>query len=241
MKLLVFQHIDCEHPGSFRGLLARDGIEWDAVNLDQGDPIPNLEGYDVLWVMGGPMDVWDIEENPWLVEEKAAIRRWVQDLGKPYLGLCLGHQLLADALGGTCGPMRPPEIGVYDVHLTPEGQSDLLFAGAPIHQKCLQWHSVRVAQPPENTIVLAASEACPIQAMRVGRNAWSMQFHVEIEADTVANWARVPAYYEALLDTLGRDGYDVMSRDADQNMSNFLTTAELIFNNFMKQAAQLMR
>ena len=97
MRVLVFQHIDCEHPGSLRQFLAEDKIEWEAVNLHHGEPIPNLNDYDALWVMGGPMDVWDIEECPWLVAEKAAIREWVSVLGKPYLGLCLGHQLLADA------------------------------------------------------------------------------------------------------------------------------------------------
>jgi len=106
MRVLVFQHIDCEHPGSLRQFLAEDKVEWDAVNLHLGEPIPNLNDYDALWVMGGPMDVWDIEECPWLVAEKAAIREWVSVLGKPYLGLCLGHQLLADALGGTCGPQK---------------------------------------------------------------------------------------------------------------------------------------
>ena len=102
MKLLVFQHIECEHPGIFRGLLDGAGIQWDAVELDVGEKIPAFESYDALWVMGGPMDVWDEDECPWLVPEKAAIRHWVCDLKKPYLGFCLGHQLLADALGGVC-------------------------------------------------------------------------------------------------------------------------------------------
>ena len=70
MKLLVFQHIDCEHPGSLRGFLAADNIEWHAINLDRGESIPPLENYDALWVMGGPMDVWDVEEHSWLIGEK---------------------------------------------------------------------------------------------------------------------------------------------------------------------------
>jgi GMP synthase-like glutamine amidotransferase len=108
MRLLVFQHIDCEHPGILRRFLAEDTIEWDAVELDAGEPIPPLERYDALWVMGGPMDVWDVDEHPWLIPEKRAIRRWVRELQRPFLGLCLGHQLLADALGGTCGrSVRP--------------------------------------------------------------------------------------------------------------------------------------
>ncbi len=107
MRFLVFQHIASEHPGIFRKFMARDGIAWDAVELDEGQAIPPLEGYDALWVMGGPMDVWDIEDCRWLVDEKKAIRRWVRELDRPFLGLCLGHQLLADALGGTCGAAAP--------------------------------------------------------------------------------------------------------------------------------------
>ena len=60
MRLLVFQHIECEHPGSLRRFLKKDCVAWDAVNLDQGEAIPDLDNYDALWVMGGPMDVWDI-------------------------------------------------------------------------------------------------------------------------------------------------------------------------------------
>jgi GMP synthase-like glutamine amidotransferase len=214
MKLLVFQHVDCEHPGSLRQFLQRDGISWDAVELDQGEPIPDLEKYDALWVMGGPMDVWDIEENPWLVSEKAAIRTWVRDMKKPYLGLCLEHQLLADALGGTCGPQCPAEIGVLNIELTDVGRNDGLMQGLPLQQKCLQWHSVRVAQASEEAVVLARSPLCAIQAMRVGNNAWSMQYHVEVEPDTVDNWAAIPAYRDALINAMGPQGIDLMREQA---------------------------
>ena len=236
MRLLVFQHIECEHPGSLRQFLKRDGIDWDAVNLDQGEAIPDLEGYDALWVMGGPMDVWDVEDCPWLIAEKKAIRTWVRDLKKPYLGLCLGHQLLADALGGTCGPQRPPEIGILDVELNEAGRNDPLFEGLATHQKCLQWHSVAVAQPPEDTTVLASSKDCRVQAMRVGRNAWSMQYHVELEADTVENWAAVPAYYNALMSSIGEQGYSQMLAGSEANMPDFIASAEKLYHNFMRLA-----
>ena len=237
MRLLVFQHIDCEHPGSLRNFLAADQIEWHAVNLHNGDSIPALENYDALWVMGGPMDVWDVDEYPWLIPEKAAIRKWVKDLNKPYLGLCLGHQLLADALGGTCGPQKPPEIGILDVELTEDGRKDPLFDAISAKQKCLQWHSVCVAQPPEHAIILASSAACRVQALRIGANAWSMQYHVEVEADTIANWGAVPAYRDALMTTLGPQGLASMTADAEKHMAGLLSCAATLYRNFMALSA----
>ena len=235
MKLLVFQHSACEHPGIFRSFLRDDGITWHAVELDLGGKIPPLEYYDALWVMGGPMDVWDIEEFPWLIEEKLAVRRWVRDLNRPFLGVCLGHQLLADSLGGTCGPQRPPEIGIHDVELTAASLSDPLFAGLPQTFKTLQWHSVRVAQLPENAIVMATSPACRCQAMRVGNCAWSMQYHVEVEATTIPEWGAVAEYAQALERTHEGGALDRMEETARAHLPEFGKNAKLIYRNFMMQ------
>jgi GMP synthase-like glutamine amidotransferase len=237
MRLLVFQHVACEHPGAFRPLLAGDGIAWDTVELDESQLIPPLEGYDVLWVMGGPMDVWDVDEHPWPVPEKAAIRYWVRELRRPFLGVCLGHQLLADALGGTCGPQRPAEIGILDVELTPAGRDEPLFAGLPATQPCLQWHSVRVAQPPEGAAVLARSALCGCQALRVGRHAYGIQYHVELEAETIPTWGRIPAYEAALAASQGPGALARLAAAAEPLMPTFAQGAERLYRNFMAVAA----
>lgn len=237
MRLLVFQHIACEHPGQLRRYLDDDGIDWTAVELDEGEEIPPLEGFDALWVMGGPMDVWDTDDHPWLVDEKAAIRRWVLDLRRPFLGLCLGHQLLADALGGECGPQVPPEIGVLPVELTRAGRVDPLFRGMAHTQLALQWHSVQVTRPPDGAVVLAESPACAVQAMRVGPKAWSAQYHVEVESDTVVNWGAVPAYRRALETTLGPTALPGLVSAARDRMDDFVASSEQLYRNFVAASA----
>ena len=234
MKLLVFQHIECEHPGTFRTLLDKAEIQWDAVELDAGERIPNFGGYDALLVMGGPMDVWQEDECPWLVPEKAAIRDWVCNLKKPYLGFCLGHQLLADALGGVCSPLAESEIGILGVELTDDGRADPLFAGITPQIQCLQWHAVEVKTLPEGARVLASSEACSCQAMRVGDNAWGIQFHVELQESTIPEWGQIPAYSEALDQTLGPDSLERMQAQAEPLFSEFQNVSQILFNNFLE-------
>jgi GMP synthase-like glutamine amidotransferase len=232
-RLLVFQHIAIEHPGIFRDFLAADGIEWVAVELDEGEAIPDLGGFDALWVMGGPMDVWEEDGHPWLRPEKAAIREAVRERGLPYFGFCLGHQLLADALGGTVGRAATPEIGVLDVELTDQGEASPLFRGMSRHGKCLQWHSAEVSEVPEGARVLASSPACRVQALSIGEQAFSLQYHVEITETTVGDWAAVPAYQTALENNLGADALPQFKADTETHMADFNRDARRLYDNFM--------
>jgi len=239
MRVLVFQHVAVEHPGILRDFLKADGIAWDPVELDEGQPIPDFRAYDALWVMGGPMDVWDVEDNPWLISEKRAIRQWVRDLKKPFLGICLGHQLLADAMGGTCGPQRPAEVGILDVSLTEDGKRDPVFGRQPATAKALQWHGVRVAQPPEDAVVLASSPACRVQAMRVGACAWSAQYHVELEDSTIPAWGCIPEYAAALEKVQGQGALQRLMDEAKPLMPTFKDCARRLYEDFMRTASAM--
>lgn len=233
MKILVFQHLAVEHPGVFRDFFREHGILWDAVELDSGVPIPSLDGYDALWVMGGPMDVWETDLYPWLIPEKAAIREAVVERRLPFLGICLGHQLLADALGGSCRKMAAPEIGVHKVILTDNAAADPLFQGLPATKEVLQWHAVEVAALPPGATVLATSPACSVQAMRVGDRAWGVQYHVEITATTVTDWSSDQGYRCVLQAALGPDGVAAIEAACAARMAAFHRNAKRLFDNFM--------
>jgi GMP synthase-like glutamine amidotransferase len=233
MRVLVFQHIDVEHPGVFRDFLAADGIAWDAVRFDAGDPVPMLDRYDALFAMGGPMDAWEEDKYPWLKREKKAIREAVAERRMPFLGVCLGAQLLADALGGKVGPMAEPEVGVMDVELSVAGRLDPLFAGLGPVCTCLQWHGAEVKKPPKDADVLASSPACPVQAFRVGRKAYALQYHVEPTADTVGEWGAVPAYEKALDRALGPGALRRLGADVEAHLTGFNRDAKRLYDNFM--------
>lgn len=203
MNILVFQHLAVEHPGIFRDFWRGAGCRVQVVALDEGAAIPDLAGFDLLAVMGGPMDVWEVDQHPWLRAEMAAIRTWVRDLGRPYFGICLGHQLLAEALGGKVGRMAVPEVGITATGLTEAGRSDALLAGFGAEVQAFQWHGAEVQHLPEGGVVLAGNAACPVQALRVGPRAWGIQFHVEMTATTVAEWSAVPEYAASMAKALG--------------------------------------
>ncbi|MFQ5565565.1 MAG: type 1 glutamine amidotransferase [Paracoccaceae bacterium] len=239
MKILVLQHAATEHPGAFRRFLAEDGHQWVPVELDAGETPPPLDGFDALWVMGGPMDPWQEDRHPWLAGEKALIGEAVESRGMAFLGVCLGHQLLACALGGDCGPAAAAEIGVMPLRLTELGAESIFLDDVPATFPCLQWHGAEVTRLPAGARVLATSPDCAVQAMSWGPRALSVQFHLEVEADTVANWAAIPAYREALDEAFGPGGAERLAADCAARMADFNTLAERVYINWLQAAARV--
>ncbi|MDE1570288.1 type 1 glutamine amidotransferase [Aquabacter sp. P-9] len=231
MKFLVLQHAASEHPGSLRDLMHADGFTWDAVELDEGETIPDVSGYDALLVLGGPMDVWEEDLHPWLATEKRVIRDWVT-AGRPFLGICLGHQLLAEAMGGEVGRMAEPEVGVCQVALTAEGAASPLFAGFPQAFPTLQWHGAAVLKAPAEATVLAHNFHCAIQAMQIGRRAFGIQYHVELIDTTVSDWGAIPEYRCALESITGPGGQARLEAAAAENMEQFRASAARLYANF---------
>lgn len=231
-RILVFQHLRIEHPGIFREFFKEDGIEYDTVELDEGEPIPDLNDYDALWVMGGPMDVWEQEKCPWLIEEKVAIKKAVVDLGMPFVGICLGHQLLADALGGVVGPGDNPEVGVMPIQKTKAGINSPFLKHMPEEMNCLQWHSAEVKQAPPGMEVLCASEKCSIQSLSLGTQVFTMQYHQEIIDSTVTDWSDIPEYKQALEKSLGKDAVVKLAQEAQDHMKEFNSTARQLYENW---------
>jgi GMP synthase-like glutamine amidotransferase len=231
-RILVFQHMDAGHPGLLRELLRQDGIASQAVRLDLNEPIPDLAGFDALWVMGGPQDVWQEAEHPWLIAEKAAIREAVVARAMPFLGICLGHQLLASALGGTVGPAAEPEIGVFEVAISDGAANDPMLSGLPARAPFLQWHRAEVQRPPEGARVLAASPRCAIQALAVGERALGLQCHAEVDAAILDQWLAIPAAVADLERGLGPEGPARFAADAYAHVAAFRRAAARLYANF---------
>jgi len=230
MKFLVLQHINIEHPGIFLKFMKGDHIKIDTIELDKNEKMPNLEKYDAMIVMGGPMDTWQENTYPWLKMEKENIYNFVSVKKKPYLGLCLGAQLLSEAIGGKVRKMKTPEIGVLNVSIT---NDKTIFNRLEKNLKALQWHSYEVCDLPSAASILATSPACNVQAFSLEK-AFGLQFHVEQTNETVPQWACVPEYKSALEKTLGSNALEKFKKDVEENLKDFNNSARIIYENFKK-------
>jgi GMP synthase-like glutamine amidotransferase len=234
MRILVLQHAAAEHPGTLRDILAAQGHVMHQVELDESEAIPPLSDYDIMLVMGGPMDVWETDKHPWLIDELEAIRDWVAD-GRPFLGLCLGAQLLAAATGGGVRLMAgPPEVGICEVTLAP----DPLFAGIGTVCPCFQWHGAEVFSLPPGGRLLASSPGCAIQGFGLGPAAYGLQFHMELTATTAAEWGALPEYAASLEALRGPGALPALQAEVAKNLAPLQAAGAGIFNNFLRIAAE---
>ena len=235
-QLLVFQHHPAEHAGRFGVLAEADGAEITTVRLDAGQPVPAVRDFDAVWALGGPMQVWEESIYPWLVTEKAAIREAVVDRGMPFLGLCLGHQLLADSLGGRVGPSETPEAGVLPVELTEAGRDSPFLRDIGDRQFWIQGHGAEVQAPPDGAVVLARSPACQIQALSWGTRAVSFQFHCEMTLEMVDGCLEHPAYAADFETLLGQSGIAEFRRQVIAAEEQFRRTVRILYRNWKRTA-----
>jgi len=237
MKIIILQHINIEDPGYIKDLMTKDKYELTTIELDEGEKIPqDLSKYDAMFCMGGPMDTWMEKDYPWLIEEKKKIKEFVVDLKKPYLGFCLGCQLLGEVVGGSVVKSKNPEIGMLNINFSDNKKSDLLFNQFPDQIKSLQWHSYEVQEldNKKDITLLASSPETKYQIFKYQKHAYGIQFHIEIKDTTVGEWGCVPEYKSALENQLGEGALEKFDLDAKNNMSNMNEYSKNLYENFKK-------
>lgn len=179
MKVHVFQHAPFEGLGSIRCWLDERGAEVSYTRCFAGDAIPALAGFDLVIALGGPMSVNDEAEWPWLKDEKLVLRDAIAS-DVPVLGVCLGAQLIASALGARIYPNAVKEIGWFPIHSLKNSES--LF-GFPSECIVFHWHG-ETFDLPDGATLLARSDACENQAFQLKRNVIGLQFHLEMTPDS---------------------------------------------------------
>ncbi|MGO8957515.1 MAG: type 1 glutamine amidotransferase [Streptosporangiaceae bacterium] len=233
-KACVLQHISCEPPGIFSKFLREHGIAVETVEPGEGDALPDWREVDLVLAMGGPMGVNDEAEHPWLAAEKDWIAAAVRS-GMPYLGVCLGAQLLAASLGAEVRTGARPEVGVLPVLLTPDGRADPVFSGLGEAITALQWHGDTFGIPA-GAVRLAQSAAYPNQAFRFGEVAYAVQFHVEVTDWMLELWQHVPAYQASAEAVLGAAGFETLARDFHSAHASMTDSAERMLTGWLRHA-----
>ena len=237
MRVLILQHIKIEDPGFIKDLMINDQVELTTIELDEGEKIPSdLSKFDAMFCMGGPMDTWMEKEHPWLIDEKKVIKEFVVDLKKPYLGFCLGCQLLGEVVGGKVERTKNPEIGMLNISFSNNKSNDALFSKFPDEITSLQWHSYEVQGLENNKDVthLASSPETKYQIFKYQNHAYGIQFHIEVKDTTVGEWGCVPEYKSALEKQLGEGALDKFEKDSQKHMPSMNQYSKILYENFKK-------
>lgn len=230
-NIFVFQHVDCEGPGIF-GAVAGPSLRL----FDPSRSLPSeseLGQAAGLIVLGGPMGVYEADRYPWILEEVGRVQTAVK-VGIPVLGICLGSQILASALGASVRPQARKEIGWDAIELSAAAASDPLLGGLPPRLPAFHWHG-DTFDLPEGAAHLAASRLCQNQAFRHGGNAWGLQFHLEIDREDPARWAK--AYRDEVRETAAPTVGSDFQGDTEKFWPLLRNCAGKVAERFLKMCA----
>jgi GMP synthase-like glutamine amidotransferase len=189
MNVLIIKHVDIEGPGLIEDCLKQERMPYEVVNLEgEAARLPKIEDWTHIVILGGPMNVYEEDRYPFLRKEDLFIKETIQR-GKSVLGICLGAQLIAKALGAKVVKARIKEIGWYEVSLTEEGTRDRMFCFLPKTFPVFQWHEDTFEIPKAGKLI-ATSSSIPRQAFRYGENVYGLQFHLEVTKGMIQEWMK---------------------------------------------------
>jgi GMP synthase-like glutamine amidotransferase len=233
--VLVVQHSPTESAGRLADWLGSAGLLLDVRTPYDGSALPALDGFDALLVMGGGMGAHDDAVAPWLPATRELLRVAV-GTGVPALGVCLGAQLLAAALGGVVRPAPDgPEIGPGLVAKRDVAADDPLFRPVPFTPDVVHWHYDAILDLPSSATLLASSTRYPNQAFRIGAAAWGVQFHLETTPEMVRHWAAEDA------DLLAQDGWDVLAAADRWDLDSLHADLAEVWEPFARRFAEVVR
>jgi GMP synthase (glutamine-hydrolysing) len=232
-KVWVIQHAPCETLGTIADALSAVDIPVETVRTFEGEPVPKtLEGFDGLILMGGPMGVYEQDRYPFLRDEIRLIQESLKN-DRPILGVCLGSQLLASALGARVSPGREKEIGWHPVRLTDAAREDPLWKGVDDSFTAYHWHG-DIFELPSGAVSLASSDLTRHQAFRYGRNAYGTLFHMEVTGAIIRNMVKT---FGGELHEAGIDGQALLS-ETGKHLRRLQAIGKTVFGRWAASVAQ---
>ncbi|OVE78411.1 hypothetical protein BVX98_00175 [bacterium F11] len=228
----VLIHFQTETLGTLENRLKEAGHSYREIHLYRGEALPSIEDVTGLIVMGGPMGVTEIDLYPYILEETQLIGSCIRK-NLPVLGICLGGQLIAHALGSKVFPNRFKEVGWDLVSLTDEALSDPVFKGTKKDFLAFHWHG-DTFDLPKGAIHLAKTSRCRNQAFRYGKTTYGFQFHLETNPEMIHQWIGSPEG-KAMLESAGEDASKVWNQTS-QGCSMMEPIADRIFSRYLRMA-----
>ena len=228
---LVLQHFHENPPGRVGNLLDKHAIPYDLIHVGQ-DSLPNPSAYSAIIVLGGTQHLYNKSLYPYTTHEEIYTHRAIEDR-VPYLGMCLGGQLLANTFKAPIRKLPKEHIGFLRIEFTEAGQKDPLYSGLPGYQQAFQWHE-DCFELPLGAVSLAYHEDGANQAFRYLDSAYGLQYHIELTEAMLDLWLHDPSLKKEFIDEYGTERYEQVEREAVELYPTYASHAQTLVENFLR-------